>query len=112
MLKTRRNTDKENSCTPVLFQRIETRADGGLRERQSRFERDEEGAEEEAQSGVAELPAAGSRGSQVLQYPQIGPAAPEAATAKGISGKYGCDRHRLNTLSVLYLVPPLLALSR
>lgn len=47
----------------VLLQRAETRADSGLREGQSRHERDEAGAEEEAQGGVAELPAAGSRGS-------------------------------------------------
>lgn len=57
--------------TRVLLQRTETCADSGLRERlgQSQFKY-EKRAEKEAQSGVAELPAAGSRGSnKVIQYP-------------------------------------------
>jgi len=60
-----------------LLQRTEASADGGLRKEQPRSEHDEKGATEEAQSGVAELPAAGSRGSPVVvQYLQNGPAAP------------------------------------
>jgi hypothetical protein len=60
-----------------LLQRTEADANGGLRKGQPRPEHDEERAEEEAQSSVAELPAAGSRGSQVVvRYLQNGPAAP------------------------------------
>lgn len=90
--------------TFALFQRIETRADGGLRERRylgkSRWK---ERTEEETQSGVAESPAAGSRGSTVVQFPQDSPTAPEATPAKRISGECGCDRHRLNTFHFVSL---------
>ena len=88
----------------ITFQRVKTIADCWLREvfhfGQSKYvEFNAEGAEEEAQSRVAACPAARSRGSTITEHPEDGPAAPEDASAKGISGESRCDRHRLRNVS-------------
>lgn len=88
----------------IIFQRVKTITDCWLREEfhfgQSRHvEFNAEGAEKEAQGRVAACPAARSRGSTITEHPEDGPAAPEGASAKGISGESRCDRHRLRNVS-------------
>lgn len=87
----------------ITFQRVKTVADCWLREgfhfEQSKYvEFNAEGAKEEAQGRVAACPAARSRGSTITEHPEDGPAAPEDASAKGISGESRCDRHRLRNV--------------